>query len=440
MHKIIIFSLTLFFSSSVFFGISFAEEYEYEIETETVAENLNIPWSIDFAPDGRIFFTERSSGETTGTTRLGAVRIIEDGNLLEDPALLLNVERREGGVLGLVLDPNFEENHYVYVYYTKKFAPLPKDILSDIFNRLSRFTEIDNKLQDELILIDRIPGSHTHDGGRINFGPDGKLYVTTGDIKIPELSQDLNSLAGKILRINSDGSIPEDNPFENSPVFSYGHRNPQGIAWDKTTGKLFSSEHGGEGQDEINLIEPGNNYGWPEIQGDEKDLKFVSPIYHTGENTWAPSGTTFYNSDKFPNFTGKFFVATLAKKSLKMLELDTDENKILSITTLLDNEFGRLRDVVEGPDGNLYILTSNADGRGIPTSNDDRILKITSVSTTLKIKGDALLPPLKQIKQGILSENISCKSNLQLLLKPGSGMPVCVTEKTAQKLIIRGWR
>jgi len=435
---------SLIVSSAILFsgmtlGISFAEEYEYEIDVETIAENLNIPWSIDFAPDGRIFFTERSGGETTGTTRLGTVRIIEDGNLLEDPALLLNVERREGGVLGLVLDPNFEENHYVYVYYTKKFAPLPKDILSDTFNRLSRYTESNNKLENELILIDRIPGSSTHDGGRIKFGPDGKLYATTGEIKIPELSQDLNSLGGKVLRINSDGSIPEDNPFENSPVFSYGHRNPQGIAWDKTTGKLFSSEHGGDGQDEINLIESGNNYGWPEIQGKEQDPKFVSPIYHTGENTWAPSGTTFYNSDKLSNFTGKFFVATLAKKSLKMLELDTDENKILSVTTLLDKEFGRLRDVVEGPDGNLYILTSNTDGRGIPTSNDDRILKITSVSTTLKIKGDALLPPLKQIKQGILYENISCKSNLQLLLKPSSGIPVCVTEKTAEKLIIRGW-
>ena len=428
----------------VFFDESFAQEFNYNIET--VAENLNIPWAIDFAPDGRIFFTERSGGETTGTTRVGTVRIIEDGNLLDEPALTLTVERREGGVLGLVLDPNFEENHYVYVYYTKKFAPLPKDIFSDTFNRLSRFTESENKLENENILIDRIPGSTTHDGGRINFGPDGKLYATTGDTKIPELAQDLNSLAGKLLRINSDGSIPEDNPFENSPIFSYGHRNPQGLDWDKSTGKLVSTEHGpsGEygwqGRDEINIIESGKNYGWPYISGNMEDQKYVSPIYHTGqEMTWAPSGGSFYNSDKFPDWQGKFFIATLYGKHLRILDLDLEENKVISNEIFLKDSFGRLRDVVEGPDGNLYVLTSNQDGRGTPALNDDRILKITPIITSNLLLGDNSLSPLKQTKTGILPHNVLCKDNFELLIKSTSGMPACVTSETALKLVESGW-
>lgn len=418
-----------------FFLISYAEEVEeyeieYEIEVETVAENLTIPWSIDFAPDGRIFFTER----------IGNVRIIENGELIEEPALTLKVERREGGALGLALDPNFDENHYVYLYYTKKTGFLPKDLFSETFNRLSRFTESNNKLSDEKILIDKIPGSTTHDGGRIRFGPDGNLYVTTGEIKIPELSQDINSLGGKILRIHPDGSIPDDNPFGDSLVYSYGHRNPQGLDWDKTTGKLVSSEHGPTGQDEINVVESGKNYGWPLVSGDMTNSSFVSPLYQTGpELTWAPSGASFYNSEKFSDWTGKFFVATLAGKHLRMLELDLEENKLLSSQALLQGTFGRLRDVVEGPDGNLYLLTSNQDGRGAPTPNDDRILKITSVTKIMKILGNASLSPLKQIQQGVLPEDVLCKEGFELLLKSNSGMPACVTPKTAEKLISRGW-
>ena len=432
--------------SGIILGISFAEKQEHEINIETIAENLNIPWAIDFAPDGRIFFTERSGGETTGTTRLGAVRIIDDGKLLDEPALTLTVERREAGVLGLVLDPNFDKNHYVYVYYTKKVAPFPKDFLSETFNRLSRFTESNNKLENEYILIDRIPGSHTHDGGRINFGPDGKLYATTGDIKIPELSQDLNSLAGKILRINPDGSIPEDNPFENSPVFSYGHRNPQGLDWDESTGKLVATEHGPsgeygwEGRDEINLVESGKNYGWPHVSGDMDDEKYVSPLYQTGqEMTWAPSGASFYNSEKFPDWQGKFFVATLYGKHLRILDLDLEENKVISDEIFLKDSFGRLRDVVQGPNGNLYVLTSNQDGRGVPASNDDRILKITPISSTEMLIGDKSVSPLKQTKQGVLPHNVTCKDGLELLIKSSSGSPACVTPKTALKLIEIGW-
>ncbi|MDX1596561.1 MAG: PQQ-dependent sugar dehydrogenase, partial [Nitrosopumilaceae archaeon] len=190
-------------------SIAMAQEYpEYGVKVETIATNLTIPWDIDWAPDGRIFFSERN----------GNLRVIEDGKLLP-PVLSLDVGNGEGGMLGVVLDPSFEQNHYIYIYYTY-------DEFLSTKNKLVRFVESNNVLTEDKVLLEGIPGASYHDGGRIDFGPDGKLYVTTGDAGNPDLSQDLSSLAGKILRINSDGTIPDDNPFENSPVYSYGHRNP----------------------------------------------------------------------------------------------------------------------------------------------------------------------------------------------------------------------
>ena len=217
------------------YSVTSAAGQNYQVET--VAENLEVPWAIAFAPDGRIFVTER----------IGQLRVIENGNLNPEPVKILNVGGIEGGLLGIALDPNFEENHYIYLYFTYN------DFLST-FNKLSRFTESDNKLSDEKILLDKIPGGPFHDGGRIKFGPDGTLYITTGEAGNPGLAQDLDSLGGKILRINSDGTIPEDNPFD-SPVYSFGHRNPQGLDWDPETGKLVISEHGSRAHDEVNVIE-----------------------------------------------------------------------------------------------------------------------------------------------------------------------------------------
>ena len=237
------------------FNYVYGQEFE-NYKVETVAENLEVPWAIEFAPDGRIFFTERG----------GNLRVIEDGQLNPEPVTILNVGTVEGGLLGLALDPNFEQNHFLYLYYTYFEFPLT-------FNKVVRYTENNNSLSEELILIDKIPGAVVHDGGRLKFGPDEKLYVTTGDATNADSAQDLNSLAGKILRINSDGTVPSDNPFSDSPVFSYGHRNPQGLDWDPVTGKLVISEHGPSGErgfahDEINVIEAGKNYGWPKVIGD----------------------------------------------------------------------------------------------------------------------------------------------------------------------------
>ena len=357
--KKILFFLAIF----SFFPLVFAQEYpELGVKVETVAENLDIPWSIAWAPDWTIFFTERT----------GNVKVIQDG-VVSEPILTLDVGGEEGGLLGIALDPNFLDNHYVYLYYTYN------DFLAT-YNKVVRYVESDLKLTEDKILIDNIPGGLYHDGGRIQFGPDGKLYILTGDAGNSALAQDTNSIAGKILRINSDGSIPEDNPFADSPIYSYGHRNPQGLDWDDS-GNLLATEHGPSGfhgvaHDEINLIKPGANYGWPDIIGSETKEGLITPILNTGEDTWAPSGAEFYDGEKIPQWTGKYFVATLRGNHLHLVDFDLENNKVVSDKELFSGEFGRLRDVATGPDGYLYFLTSNQDGRGYAEKNDDRILRI----------------------------------------------------------------
>lgn len=413
--------VALFFISLA--GLAYSEKFDnYPFKVETVAENLEVPWAIAFAPDGRIFVTER----------IGSLRVIENGQLNPEPLKILDVGIVEGGLLGIALDPNFEENHYIYLYYTYS------EFLST-YNKVVRYTESNNKLLDEKILLDEIPGGVIHDGGRLKFGPDGKLYITTGEAGNPELAQDLNSLGGKILRINSDGAIPDDNPFEGSPIYSYGHRNPQGFDWDPVTGKLVISEHGEFAHDEVNVIEPGANYGWPEIIGDETDPKYTGPLLHTGTETWAPSGASFYNSNKIPEWTNKYFIANLRGSHLRMLDLDLEENKVISSEALFSGTFGRLRDASVGLDGHLYILTSNRDGRGSPAPNDDRILRIVPIAFEEKVKGDSSMPPLKQVRMGVLPNDVECKAGLELLLKSSTGLPACVKPTTATKLVDKGW-
>ena len=328
---------------------------------EVIASNLEVPWAIDFADDGRIFFTER----------VGRVRVIDDGKLIDEPVFTKEVARvSEAGMLGLALDPDFNNNPSIYIYYTYENT-------GKLWNRVSKLFPGKSPSfvtrYDETILIDNIPAAGIHDGGRIKFGPDGKLYITTGDAAVPDLAQDKTSLAGKILRINADGSIPEDNPFPNSPIYSYGHRNPQGLAWHPVTKELYETEHGPTGNDEINIIKAGGNYGWPLEQCSKSEFEEYIDAIVCYQVSVAPSGAAFYSSDKLPYINDLFF-GTLRGAHVEHVIFESGNVK--KFDNFLEG-FGRIRDVVEGPDGYLYIATSNRDGRGEPASDDDKILRIT---------------------------------------------------------------
>jgi glucose/arabinose dehydrogenase len=334
-------------------------------QVEVLARGLETPWAIAFAPDGRIFITERP----------GRIRVIKNGALPKEPWMQIEVyQSGEAGLLGLALDPAFERNRFIYAAHTYR------DDKDKIKNRLVRLRDETGKGVFDKVLLDNVEGANNHDGGRVKFGPDEKLYWTTGDAQTTRLAQNLSSLNGKILRLNSDGTIPSDNPFPKSLVYSHGHRNPQGLAWQPGSGRLYATEHGPSGfqgccLDEINLIEPGKNYGWPEIRGDEKRDGMVSPVLHSGtSDTWAPGGATFVTRG---SWAGSLLFTGLRGESLYRIVFDPENpRKVMTFERFFVREFGRLRDVAEGPDGAIYILTSNRDGRGKPAVEDDRVLRL----------------------------------------------------------------
>jgi glucose/arabinose dehydrogenase len=309
---------------------------------ETVATDLQVPWSMAFAPDGRLFVTERPGRVRIVNTATGAVQL----------ALTIEGVRAqgEGGGLGLALDPEFNANQWVYVYHTASAG-------SGAVNRVVRYREVAGQLVERVLLLDNIPAAGIHNGGRIRFGPDGLLYVTAGDAANTALAQDLASLAGKILRITRTGTVPPDNPF-GTPVYSWGHRNPQGIDWHPATGDMWASEHGQTGNDEINVIRPGVNYGWPRIEGAATMPGMEPPIVHFSPAI-APSGASFYRGQRFPGFSNNLFVATLAGQHL--LRLRINGRQVVAQERLLVNQPGRMRDVISGPDGSLYIATNTSD-------------------------------------------------------------------------------
>ncbi|KAF5074745.1 Aldose sugar dehydrogenase YliI [anaerobic digester metagenome] len=313
--------------------------------SQLMAENLEVPWALDFLPDDRMIFTQR-----------GGKLSILDGKTVKTLGQVNVTHNSESGFLGIAVDPNFNLNHHIYVYYS----------LGD-YNRISRYNLEGEQIINETVILDNIPGAAIHDGGRLKFGPDGKLYATTGDSANPGLAQDTSSLAGKILRLNTDGSIPADNPFGNY-VYSYGHRNPQGITW-SPTGIMYASEHGQSKNDEINIITRGENYGWPTYEGNNTATGYIMPLRAYTELTLAPSGIAYYQ--------GALYVAGLRGSQLRKIALSGDGKSITGEKATF-TQLGRIREVVEH-NGYLYIATSNRDGRGVPQSGDDRIIRIKIV-------------------------------------------------------------
>ena len=320
---------------------------------QVLATNLEKPWAIGFGGD-KIFVTEKT----------GQVRVIDSGALLDEPLVTLRTaDVFGGGLLGIAIHPAFDDNHFIYVYYTYE-----KD--GALWNKILRITELENKLDSAKTIFDNIPGSAYNNGGIMKFGPDGKLYVGTGYISESSHGpQDIQSLEGKILRLNDDGAIPDDNPFSGSPVFSFGHMNTKGLDWDNE-GNLFAAEMGASKNDEINLIPPGRNYGWPEQEcaGNEE---FVDPI-NCYDPAIEPGGIVFYYGDKI-ELENPLVLASLRASHLFNLEIDDGEVK--SQISILSG-MGRIRDVAVGPDGYLYLITSNTDGKGFPDASDDKLLRI----------------------------------------------------------------
>ncbi|MFC4802404.1 PQQ-dependent sugar dehydrogenase [Neobacillus sp. GCM10023253] len=334
-------------------GCSFFEKKEEEPgdeaivlqpDIEVVAENLSVPWSIDKV-NGTFYISERT----------GSIAKIENDKMERQRVVLRKplAEAAEAGLLGFVLDPQFAENHQAFAYYTYSEEGQGQ------FNRVVVLTWNGAEWVEGRILLDRIPSAAYHHGGRIKIGPDGKLYVTTGDATVPESAQKRNSINGKILRMNLDGSVPVDNPFPNSFVYSYGHRNPQGLAWIGET--LYASEHGQSAHDEINRIKTRANYGWPVIQGTERKARMVTPLFQSGNETWAPSGMAAHN--------GKLYVAALRGNAVREFDLEAGR------TTAVITGLGRIRDVYN--DGEyLYFVSNNTDGRGTPDEKDDKLYRV----------------------------------------------------------------
>lgn len=322
---------------------------------EIIAEGLQAPRSIDISKEGRIFISEKR----------GSIRVVDNGTLLTEPVGDIKAENiGDAGLLGLTLHPNFTQNHLFYVYYTYSNS-------TGLFNKVLMLKESNNRIIDSKTILDGIPGNDYRDGGRIKFGLDGKLYVSTGDASIPELSQDLNSLAGKILRINEDGTIPQDNPFSNSAVYAYGFRNAQGLAWAPNSGALYSSDQGGAGNDEINLISPGKNYGWPheECNSSGDDNRYTPPLVCFNPSL-EPSGIAFAFSNNL-GYQNHLIVATLKGSHLRDIDFDSGSQNTILVG------YGRIIDLVESEDGSIYVLTSNTDGRALPQQGDDKILRLT---------------------------------------------------------------
>jgi glucose/arabinose dehydrogenase len=334
------------------------------VEITTLAEGLGFPWAIAFLPDGAMLVTERD----------GALRLIRDGKLLPEPVAGVpqSLVERQGGLMDVSLHPDFAQNRLVYLTQSVGTAQANH-------TRLIRGRFDGARLTDVETLYDALPAKRAgfHFGGRIQWLPDGTLLLTLGDGGLHrDRAQTLDNAFGKIVRLNADGTIPADNPFLNTPgaqpaIWSYGHRNVQGIARDPVSGRIFAHEHGPRGGDEVNLVEPGRNYGWPtitygvEYSGQVITTETARDGMEQPKLRWtpsiAPSGMTYYGSSAIPQWTGDLFVSALAGQ--KIVRLDLEKGEIKGEEALFTELRERFRDVREGPDGALYLLTDNPEGK-----------------------------------------------------------------------------
>lgn len=367
-----------------------------EVDTASIVSGLDTPWEILWGPDDHIWMTERFGRVSRFDPETGELKqILDISNTVH--------EQSEAGLLGMALDPGFESNNRVYLVYNYLDG-------SNIKERLVRYIYEGGELVNETILLDDIGGSGNHNGSRIAFGSEGNIFLTTGDAVNASQAQDKNSLNGKILRINPDGSIPSDNPDPASYIWTLGHRNPQGLVFSPSD-ILYSSEHGPSNDDEMNIIEKGRNYGWPDVQGycnDANEIEFcnthnVKEPIAAWTPTLATAGIDYYDHSSIPEWQNSIIMTTLKASRVVVLNLSGDGMSVDNQVPYFQDWWGRLRDVCVSPDGRIFISTSNRDGRGDVDPGDDRIIELkASPSTSIKKENSPMLLYPNPVVDGVL--------------------------------------
>jgi len=345
----------------------FDPQGQVQVRVEEVVTGLEVPWGIAFLPNNDLLVTERP----------GRVRLVQNGKLRPQAIAAINVsDRGEGGLLGIAVHPDFASNRFFYLYFTGNSQ-------GSAANRVERWRLSSDGTQAtrDRTIIDNIPVAQFHNGGRIRFGPDGMLYIGTGDARNPDLSQDVNSLAGKILRITPDGQVPTDNPFSGNPVYISGIRNTQGFDWVNAS-TLWVSDHGPSGElgrsghDKVSVAQAGDNLGWPTTYRCESEPGLVKPAI-VWQQALPPGGAAIYKGNAIQEWKGSLIVAALGAEQLQRVVIDPQSGQVQKHDVYLQGQQGRLRDAVMGPDGELYVTTSNCDGRGKCLAARDKILRIT---------------------------------------------------------------
>lgn len=333
-------------------------------KVETILTNLSVPWEIVFLPDSSMLFTERP----------GRVRLYKKGALKTSPVFqLTDIDTtKKMGLLGLTLHPEFKTNRYLYLASNYRSGERS-------FLRVVRYLFQQDTLTQPKTIIESIPANLNHTGCRLKFGPDGKLYISCGDADEAAKAQNPGALNGKILRLNDDGSIPADNPFVHqggarAEVWSYGHRNAQGIAFQPGSGKMYVSEHGPNGGDEVNIVQKGGNYGWPVVHHQLTNDSMISPLLEFTPSI-APAEAIFYNNNAIPQLKGHLLIACLRGEAI--LNIQLNDQGVVTHDFLLQKQLGRIRALAVGPDGYIYLSTSQKDPpEGIPGPDDDKILRL----------------------------------------------------------------